>query len=140
MAYEMAQAHADLYPRFKALYRPNTLRLIRMGQGISAAQHDANLAMQREVRARLLDAMQTNEIDLWIAPAATGSAPRGIESTGNSALNLVWTLSGLPVLAVPTASRSAEGLPFGVQMIGAFGNDERVLRWGEQIAAVFVYS
>ncbi len=134
MAFEMAQAHADLYPRFGHLYRPNTLRLIQLGQSLTPDQYAADLAMQRDVRATVIDHMTASGIDLWIAPAATGAAPISTESTGDSAMNLPWTLVGLPVLGLPTGSRSADGLPFGVQIIGAPLNDEQVIRWGDQIA------
>ena len=134
MAFEMAQAHADLYPRFGQLYRPNTLRLIQLGQSLTPDQYAADLDMQRDVRATVIEQMSASGIDLWIAPAATGAAPISTESTGDSAMNLPWTLVGLPVLGLPTSSRSAEELPFGVQIIGTPMNDEQVIRWGERIA------
>lgn len=130
MAFEMAQAHADLYPRFGDLYRPRTLSLVQQGQAVTDEQHAADLIMQREARATLLAAMSDRGIDLWIAPGATSAAPEGIASTGDSALNLIWTLTGLPTVALPTSSRSTAGLPYGVQISGAFLNDERVIRWG----------
>ncbi len=73
--------------------------------------------------------MRTANIDLWIAHAAPGPAPRGIESTGSPAMNLPWTFAGLP------ASMSGEGLPLGVQRLGMFGADERLLGWAERLAA-----
>ncbi len=136
MAFEMAQAHADLYPRFGDLYRPRTLSLVQQGQAVTDEQHAADLAMQRDARATLLSIMRDQGIDLWIAPGATGAAPEGIKSTGNSALNLIWTLAGLPTVALPTSARSAAGLPYGVQISGASMSDERVIRWGAALAGV----
>ena len=73
--------------------------------------------------------MQTHGLDLWMAPSAPGPAPRGLESTGNPAMNLPWTHAGLPTLSLPSGF-SAEGLPLGTQFIGRFGEDERLLAWG----------
>ncbi len=140
MAFEMAQAHADLYPRFGELYRPRSLSLIQQGQAVTDEQHAADLAMQGDARASLLAAMREQGIDLWIAPGATGAAPISTESTGDSAMNLIWTLAGLPTVALPTSSRSAAGLPYGVQISGAFRNDEHVIRWGAALAPLLAES
>ncbi len=134
MAFEMAQAHADLYPRFGDLYRPRTLSLVQQGQAVTDEQHAADLALQRDARATLLSLMREQGIDLWIAPGATCAAPEGLATTGDSAMNLIWTLTGLPTVALPTSRRSAAGLPYGVQISGAFRDDERVIRWGAALA------
>jgi amidase len=61
-----------------------------------------------------------------IAPAATGEAPRGLQSTGNVAMNVVWTLLHVPCVSVP-AMQSSSGLPLGLQVIGRIGEDPRTL-------------
>ena len=43
--------------------------------------------------------------------------------------------AGLPSLAVPTAP-SREGLPIGLQLIGAYGNDDMLLELGAAFEAV----
>jgi Asp-tRNA(Asn)/Glu-tRNA(Gln) amidotransferase A subunit family amidase len=65
--------------------------------------------------------------DAILCPSAPGPAPDGLESTGNSVFNGIWTFCGTPAVSVPilTASR---GLPIGVQVIGPRGNDGRLLR------------
>ncbi len=57
------------------------------------------------------------DVDAVLAPGACGEADRGLESTGNSILNSLWTLLHAPVVSVP-ASDGAAGLPLGVQLVG----------------------
>jgi Asp-tRNA(Asn)/Glu-tRNA(Gln) amidotransferase A subunit family amidase len=68
-----------------------------------------------------------------IAPAATGEAPKGLGSTGNVAMNVVWTLLHAPCVSVPMGV-GPNGLPLGLQVIGRIGEDARTLacaRWIE---------
>ncbi|SEK81468.1 Asp-tRNAAsn/Glu-tRNAGln amidotransferase A subunit [Roseovarius azorensis] len=65
--------------------------------------------------------------DAILCPAATGPAPEGLEFTGNAIFNGLWTLTGTPAVTVP-AFTAENGLPMGVQMVAARGNDARLLR------------
>ena len=67
------------------------------------------------------------KFDALLTPAATGVAPKGLESTGDPVFNSLWTLCGLPALSVPLMS-GANGLPIGVQLVGARHGDGRLLR------------
>jgi Asp-tRNA(Asn)/Glu-tRNA(Gln) amidotransferase A subunit family amidase len=66
-------------------------------------------------------------VDAVLTPAAAGTAPKGLESTGDPAFCSLWTLCGLPALSVPLM-KGENGLPLGVQLIGARGDDARLLR------------
>lgn len=138
MAAEMADAHADLFARFDDVYRPLTAGMIRTGQAVTAEERQADLAMQRETRAALVEAMTTNQLDVWISPAATSAAPYSLDSTGDSSMNLPWTLTGFPTVALPTASRSRDGLPFGLQCSAAPMVDERLLRWAQGLSDALI--
>jgi Asp-tRNA(Asn)/Glu-tRNA(Gln) amidotransferase A subunit family amidase len=65
--------------------------------------------------------------DAIITPAAGGTAPKGIESTGNPAFCTLWTLCGMPCLSMPLM-RGENGLPLGVQLVGRRDGDARLLR------------
>jgi len=65
--------------------------------------------------------------DAIITPAATGPAPRGLESTGDPVFNVIWTLCGTPVITLPLFS-DEDGMPMGVQLVGPRGGDARLLR------------
>lgn len=57
-----------------------------------------------------------------LTPSAPGEAPAGLSSTGDPALNRIWTLLGVPCLSLPGATGPA-GLPVGVQLVGPPGGD-----------------
>ncbi len=65
--------------------------------------------------------------DAIVTPATLGTAPRGLASTGDPLLATLWTYSGMPALAMPLA-RGENGLPLGVQLVAARGDDARLLR------------
>lgn len=65
--------------------------------------------------------------DAILAPAAPGPAPEGLESTGDSIFNGLWTFVGTPAVTVPVFT-SGNGLPMGAQLIGPRGGDARLLR------------
>jgi Asp-tRNA(Asn)/Glu-tRNA(Gln) amidotransferase A subunit family amidase len=66
-----------------------------------------------------------NPVDAFITYAAPGAAPTR-ETTGDPRFNKLVTLLGLPAVHVPV-QRDEEGLPLGVQVVGAFGADHHTL-------------
>ena len=47
-------------------------------------------------------------------------------------MNLPWTQAGFPALTIPCGLDDG-GLPYGLQMVGRFYEDERLLAWAEVI-------
>ncbi len=72
--------------------------------------------------------------DMIVTPATTGQPPRGLESTGSPAFCTIWTLLGLPAVSLPLLT-GADGMPIGVQLVGRFGDDARVLRTARWLVA-----
>ena len=83
-------------------------------------------AMRRAAACRPVFARFFVDCDVLLTPSAQGEAPAGIESTGSSLFNRNWTLLGVPCVTLP-AGRGASGLPLGVQLVGDYGEDSRVL-------------
>ena len=81
-----------------------------------------------ELQASLTDLFE-QRYDAILTPPASGTAPAGLESTGDPMFCSVWTLCGVPALALPLM-RGANGLPLGVQLVGARHGDARLLRTG----------
>jgi Asp-tRNA(Asn)/Glu-tRNA(Gln) amidotransferase A subunit family amidase len=135
LAGEAARVHADWFAAYRGLYHPLTADMLTRGRHVS----DAALARAREsrraLRQTLSDLMDAYDLDLWISPSAPGPAPRGLEYTGDSIMNLPWTHSGLPTISLP-ASKTRAGLPLGLQVAGRWWADEEVLAWSEELEAI----
>jgi len=136
IAAEFAQEHARWLPDFRDLYRPRTLALIEEGMTIDPEVVADARDMQKLLREEVLHVMDIRGVDLWIAPAAPGPAPAGLNSTGDPIMNLPWTFLGLPAVTVP-AAKAANGLPLGLQMVGTWMMDEELLAWAEEVQKLF---
>jgi Asp-tRNA(Asn)/Glu-tRNA(Gln) amidotransferase A subunit family amidase len=135
VAAETAQVHARWFATYESLYRPRTAALIREGLEVSAEELALARAGRATLRNKLEGLMAQHGIDLWLSPAAPGPAPEGITTTGDPAMNLPWTHAGLPTIALP-AGRAANGLPVGLQVVGAFMADEQLVSWAGPMAEV----
>ncbi len=65
--------------------------------------------------------------DAILTPAAVGEAPQGLSSTGDPTFCTLWTLCGTPAITLPLLQGGA-GMPIGLQVVGARGDDARLLR------------
>ena len=99
--------------------------LLERGRAASALEYQRAVA-----RIPLLNAefeAVFDRVDALLTPAAPGSAPRGLDSTGDPSFCTLWTLCGMPAISLPLM-RGANGLPLGVQLVGRRGDDARLLR------------
>lgn len=135
IAAEFAHEHAALFAEYESLYRPRTAALIREGQTITEEEAEDIRDGRQVLREEIEHVMDVHDIDLWICPPATGPAPQGLDSTGDPIMNLPWTYMGLPAVTVP-AGRFGNGLPAGLQGVGRWMEDEQVLGWAQEIAAI----
>jgi Asp-tRNA(Asn)/Glu-tRNA(Gln) amidotransferase A subunit family amidase len=71
--------------------------------------------------------------DAILTPAADGTAPAGLQSTGEPTFCTLWTMLGLPSISLPLL-QGAGGLPLGVQLVGARHADARLLRTARWLA------
>jgi Asp-tRNA(Asn)/Glu-tRNA(Gln) amidotransferase A subunit family amidase len=129
---EAADVHHDRYEAHGDLFREETAALVERGRDVTAEELAVGRRSRGALRDRLHDRMAAAGVDVWVAPGACDTAPEGIDSTGDTVMNLPWTHAGLPTVALPAGR--ADGLPYGVQFASAFGTDERLLAWGERLA------
>jgi len=102
--------------------------LAELDAGSRIARRDYLDAKDGIRECRRLAAGLFEELDLLLAPSAPGEAPLGLESTGEATFNRLWTGLLTPCLNLPGLS-GPQGLPVGVQTVGARDDDLRLLRW-----------
>jgi Asp-tRNA(Asn)/Glu-tRNA(Gln) amidotransferase A subunit family amidase len=98
--------------------------IIAEGREVSAVRYLTAHDAARRYKAGLAEVF--TQYDAILTPAAPGVAPKG-EATGNPAFCTLWTLTGLPAVTLPLLTGEG-GMPLGVQLIGAAGDDARLLR------------
>jgi Asp-tRNA(Asn)/Glu-tRNA(Gln) amidotransferase A subunit family amidase len=104
--------------------------MIERGQNVPAA--DYNRALGRiPVLNRELDKV-FGQYEAIVTPATTGEAHVGLESTGSPIFCTIWTLCGVPAITLPVLTGS-HGMPMGVQLVGAAGEDARLLRTARRL-------
>ena len=100
--------------------RPHTVAGLKIkGEDYQRAQ-----TLGRECRQIFPDVL--GDCDVLLTPAATGEAPKGIESTGDPIMNGVWSFLHTPSVSV-NGGRGPNGLPLGMQVVGRLDDDARVL-------------
>lgn len=74
-----------------------------------------------------------DEYDAVLAPSAPGTAPRGLDTTGDPSCCSLWSLLGFPAINIPAGL--VDGLPVGLQLAAPQGRDDTLLSaaaWCEQ--------
>ncbi len=98
--------------------------ILAEGLRVTHERYDAAQMLARNCRRALADVF--GDCDVLLAPSATGAAPAGLGMTGDPVFNRMWTLLRTPCVSIPVAV-AANGLPVGLQVIGAFGCDAQTL-------------
>ena len=124
MAFEMSRALSHERLQHRSRLSEHLRGLLDEGVAIPGAEHAANLARTAAAQ-RCIDPL-FDVFDVLISPSATGEAPVGIDATGDPLFSRGWTLLGLPCVHLPFTT-GQHGLPIGLQLVGRFGDDHRLL-------------
>lgn len=123
--YEICQLLKDTFDnhwdRISATLKP----VIERGRAITTAAYEDALSV-----AEAADGFFTaffKDYDAILSPSAAGEAPKMGPSTGDPIFCTLWTLGGLPAVSMPLLV-GENGLPIGVQLIGAVEQDDRLMR------------
>lgn len=132
---ELAEIFGPLHDRNPDILGPKVVTMIEDGRRVTGAQYLDAL----NARAKLYETVEevlTNHGAI-LTPAALGAAPKGLDSTGDPVFCAFWTYLGVPSITLPLLD--VDGMPMGVQLVGARRDDGRLLRTAnalvKQIAA-----
>lgn len=128
----VARTYMPYYDRGKEQLSDFMRTTIESGAAISALDYFEALDQQAALRADLDPLF--DHYDAIFTPAAPGEAPHGLDWTGNSLFNNLWSLCGVPAITLPLLT-GPNGLPVGVQLVGRHGDDARLLRTARWLQA-----
>jgi Asp-tRNA(Asn)/Glu-tRNA(Gln) amidotransferase A subunit family amidase len=130
--YEGARSHEQRYKEYGARLQ-NVATLVEEGLKIPERRYQEALASIAEGKDQMAAAYRSTPVIL--VPAATGPAPMGLGSTGDSRMNRPWTALGTPAISLPMPVHKE--LPMGLQLTAAPGQDSRLLYAALRVAAHF---
>ncbi len=131
MEADIARSYRDLYERGKDRLSETLRGQIERGFGITAVAFNDALAKVELLNYGLRGLF--DEFDAILTLPTTGQAPVGLDSTGSPIFCTIWTLCGTPAVTVPVM-QGADGMPVGAQLVGAPGDDARLLRTAASLA------
>ncbi|MEM7467837.1 MAG: amidase [Pseudomonadota bacterium] len=124
IAIEARDVLAPIAEKYGDLIRRETIELIKIGEN-APSDAEAKVTTAKAVAEKTLNAIFTNA-DMILTPGALGVAPAGIAATGDPIFNRPWTFAHVPCINIPVA-KDNDGLPLGVQLVGAFNDDKKLL-------------
>lgn len=129
MAVDVARALSDEYASHRDQLSVELAGLIEEGHSAGEQAYRTGIELADRCAGRLGTAMAG--LDALLTPGVKGEAPLGLHATGDPLFCRSWTLLGVPAVSVPGMT-GGDGMPIGVQLIGAGGQDASLIavaRW-----------
>ena len=134
---EVASIHEQLFRAHAASYGEKLRALIETGMLLDATLYVRARRLRQKYRTDMARLFQ--KFDALMTPAAKGTAPAGIGSTGDPVMNAPWTLADFPTMTLPHALGS-DGLPIGAQFSGPPLEESLLLALAKAIESVVGFS
>lgn len=93
--------------------------------GLAIGYGDYCAALAVAATARDAFARLSETWDAVLAPAAPGEAPAGLSATGDPIFSRMWSVMGVPSIALP-AGKGPLGLPLGLQLLAPASAEKRL--------------
>ena len=132
MLFEMAKSFTFEKLNHFDQISPTLKAIIERGDAITYDHYHAALLKAKLARAAIKQ-LFTDQVDILIAPSATGEAPKTLEQTGDPIFSRGWTLLGLPCINL-TVTTGPNGLPVGVTLVAGPGQDRLLLSAASALA------
>ena len=133
MEAEMAANLEREYDKGRDMLSEGLRRQIERGREVRAVDYQRALSRVAPLNESFAELFE-QRYDAILTPAAPGAAPRGLDTTGDPSFCTLWTYCGMPAISLPLLA-NADGLPIGVQLVGARDADARLLRTAKWLAA-----
>jgi aspartyl-tRNA(Asn)/glutamyl-tRNA(Gln) amidotransferase subunit A len=135
MQAEAAAVHAGWIARDRQHYSPRIRGEAMVGQLLPGWVY---LQAQRLRRRLAAEAEQlAADVDLFLLPTASNVAPAP-DTTGDPSFQSPWSLIGWPSISLPSG-RSADGLPFAVQLVARRLDEATLLRGARRVEEVLAF-
>jgi len=123
--YEIVRCLASEYADHRDLISATAASALESARSRTREDYDAALATLEGAKAWFRQFFY--DYDAIVTPAALGEAPPLSDGTGDPVCSTIWTLCGLPCLAVPLLAGDGN-LPIGVQLVAGHNEDDRLFR------------
>ena len=130
LACEGAAIFADLVARYPDRTSDHLKSLVEAGKKLSAIDYLSAKAVQETRRNAFAGEM--SGYDALLTLPAFGEAPRGLHYTGDAEYCAPWTFLGVPAATLPIGFGKNK-LPLGLQIVGGYRDDLRMLRTAKWI-------
>ena len=121
---EAAQIHETHLKENQQLLSQHIIDLADRGSKHSSEAYLAARAKQTELKQSI--AAFFEQYDGFLSVPASGEAPKGLTSTGDPIFCALWSFLGMPAINLPF-TKSGNGLPLGIQLIGQYQEDAKLL-------------
>jgi aspartyl-tRNA(Asn)/glutamyl-tRNA(Gln) amidotransferase subunit A len=128
---EAATYQSELLPHYREHYMPGLRAQLEIGNAIPAHAYLKAQRFRRRLRARFETLL--HDVDALALPSMPDGAPDR-STIGPHFCQVPWTVMGWPSITLPSGL-SSEGLPLGVQLVGAPFAEPSLLsaaRWAER--------
>lgn len=124
MGFEAWAAFAPERSSHAGLFSPAFAQVLASGAAVTGERLAQAHALAIHARGEIENLF--SQVDVLIAPSATGEAPVGLDATGDPIFSRLWSLLGVPCVHVPTGV-GGHGMPVGVTVIGPRWRDAKAL-------------
>jgi Asp-tRNA(Asn)/Glu-tRNA(Gln) amidotransferase A subunit family amidase len=135
MECEAAVIHQDHLQNHSKLVSHHIKELAERGLKHSATAYINALNKQKHMRKSIASFFE--QYDAFLSVPASGEAPKGLASTGDPIFCALWSFLGVPAMTLPL-TKSNNGLPLGIQLIGNYRGDAKLLAVAKFAEAAFL--